>query len=283
MNGTGGRIFASVFSDYTRENMESQRRRSLAAFSGKIFQKTAKSKIRSILAAVPLALKWRLWYDYDMHHDMMRKREVHSVISYIRGPLEEKREDSVVVEAGNIGYRIFIPSSVLGELPGLGEEVKIYTYFSVREDGMSLFGFLSRQDLEMFRQLIGVNGVGPKSALGILSALKPDVLRLAVISGDAKAISKAPGVGAKTAQRIILDLKDKIKAEDVLFAGADLEESLKTDLSGMAEAGKEAVEALTALGYSASEAQTAVKKVAITEGMTSEDVLKGALKHLAFL
>ena len=283
MNGTGGRIFASVFSDYTRENMESQRRRSLAAFSGKIFQKTAKSKICSILAAVPLALKWRLWYDYDMHHDMMRKREVHSVISYIRGPLEEKREDSVVVEAGNIGYRIFIPSSVLGELPGLGEEVKIYTYFSVREDGMSLFGFLSRQDLEMFRQLIGVNGVGPKSALGILSALKPDVLRLAVISGDAKAISKAPGVGAKTAQRIILDLKDKIKAEDVLFAGADLEESPKMDLSGMAEAGKEAVEALTALGYSASEAQTAVKKVAITEGMTSEDVLKGALKHLAFL
>ena len=196
------------------------------------------------------------------------------MISYIRGPLEEKREDSVVVEAGNIGYRIFIPSSVLGELPGLGEEVKIYTYFSVREDGMSLFGFLSRQDLEMF---------GPKSALGILSALKPDVLRLAVISSDAKAISKAPGVGAKTAQRIILDLKDKIKAEDVLFAGADLEESPKTDLSGMAEAGKEAVEALTALGYSASEAQTAVKKVAITEGMTSEDVLKGALKHLAFL
>ena len=161
--------------------------------------------------------------------------------------------------------------------------MKIYTYFSVREDGMSLFGFLSRQDLEMFRQLIGVNGVGPKSALGILSALKPDVLRLAVISGDAKAISKAPGVGAKTAQRIILDLKDKIKAEDVLFAGADLEESPKTDLSGMAEAGKEAVEALTALGYSASEAQTAVKKVAITEGMTSEDVPKGALKHLAFL
>ena len=148
MNGTGGRIFASVFSDYTRENMESQRRRSLAAFSGKIFQKTAKSKICSIPAAVPLALKWRLWYDYDMHHDMMRKREVHSVISYIRGPLEEKREDSVVVEAGNIGYRIFIPSSVLGELPGLGEEVKIYTYFSVREDGMSLFGFLSKQDLK---------------------------------------------------------------------------------------------------------------------------------------
>ena len=210
-------------------------------------------------------------------------KEVHPVISYIRGPLEEKREDSVVVEAGNIGYRIFIPSSVLGELPGLGEEVKIYTYFSVREDGMSLYGFLSKQDLEMFRQLIGVNGVGPKSALGILSALKPDVLRMAVLSGDAKAISKAPGVGAKTAQRIILDLKDKVKAEDVLFAGVEREETGETEFSGMAEAGKEAVEALTALGYSASEAQTAVKKVTITETMTSEDVLKGALKHLAFL
>ena len=209
--------------------------------------------------------------------------EVDSVISYIRGPLEEKREDSVVVEAGNIGYRIFIPASVLAELPGLGEEVKIYTYFSVREDGMSLYGFLSKQDLEMFRQLIAVNGVGPKSALGILSALKPDVLRLAVLSGDAKAISKAPGVGAKTAQRIILDLKDKVRAEDVLFAGAGEEETPKTELTGIGESGKEAVEALTALGYSSSEAQTAVKKVSITEDMTAEDVLKGALKHLAFL
>ena len=159
------------------------------------------------------------------------------MISYIRGPLEEKREDSVVVEAGNIGYRIFIPSSVLGELPGLGEEVKIYTYFSVREDGMSLFGFLSRQDLEMFRQLIGVNGVGPKSALGILSALKPDVLRMAVLSGDAKAISKAPGVGAKTAQRIILDLKDKVKAEDVLFAGVESEETGKTEIVALDKTG----------------------------------------------
>ena len=205
------------------------------------------------------------------------------MISYIRGPLEEKREDSVVVEAGNIGYRIFIPSSVLGELPGLGEEVKIYTYFSVREDGMSLYGFLSKQDLEMFRQLIGVNGVGPKSALGILSVLKPDVLRLAVISGDAKAISKAPGVGAKTAQRIILDLKDKIRPEDVLAGG--LEESLAVpeEISGVGQAGKEAVEALTALGYSAAEAAGAVKKVKITEEMTAEDVLKGALRHLAFL
>ena len=205
------------------------------------------------------------------------------MISYIRGTLAEKNEDSAVVEAHGVGYQIFVPVPVLSELPPLGESVKIYTYFSVREDGMSLFGFLSRQDLAMFKQLIGVNGIGPKSALGILSALRPDVLRMAVASGDAKTISRAPGVGPKTAQRIILDLKDKIRPEDVLAGG--LEESLAVpeEISGVGQAGKEAVEALTALGYSASEAAGAVKKVKITEEMTAEDVLKGALRHLAFL
>ena len=205
------------------------------------------------------------------------------MISYIRGTLAEKNEDSAVVEAHVVGYQIFVPVSVLSELPPLGESVKIYTYFSVREDGMSLFGILSRQDLTMFRQLIGVNGIGPKSALGILSVLKPDVLRMAVASNDAKTISRAPGVGPKTAQRIILDLKDKIKPEDVLAGG--LEESLAVpeEISGVGQAGKEAVEALTALGYSAAEASGAVRKVKITGEMTAEDVLKGALKHLAFL
>lgn len=205
------------------------------------------------------------------------------MISYIRGTLAEKNEDSAVVEAHGVGYQIFVPVPVLSELPPLGESVKIYTYFSVREDGMSLFGFLSRQDLAMFKQLIGINGIGPKSALGILSALRPDVLRMAVASGDAKTISRAPGVGPKTAQRIILDLKDKIRPEDVLAGG--LEESLAVpeEISGVGQAGKEAVEALTALGYSAAEAAGAVKKVKITEEMTAEDILKGALRHLAFL
>ena len=204
------------------------------------------------------------------------------MISYVKGSLTEKFEDSVIVEAGGIGYRIFVPTSVLEHLPKMGETVKIYTYFSVREDAMSLYGFLSRQDLEMFRQLIGVNGVGPKSALGILSALSPDVLRLAVLSGDAKAISKAPGVGSKTAQRIILDLKDKVKAEDILD-GYTEPVSGHGEVSTVGEIGKEAIEALTALGYSASEASGVVKKVTITESMTAEDVLKAALKHLAFL
>ena len=203
------------------------------------------------------------------------------MISYIRGLLAETLEDAVVVEAGNVGYHIFVPASVFKSLPGLGKEVKIYTYFNVREDAVMLFGFLARADLEMFRQLIGVNGVGPKSAMGLLSVLSPDELKLAVVSSDAKRIAKAPGIGSKTAQRIILDLKDRIKPEEALYSGFVQDE--RPEIFGDAGPGKEATEALTALGYSAGEAAGAVKKVAITEGMTAEDILKAALKYLAIL
>ncbi|MCI8511211.1 MAG: Holliday junction branch migration protein RuvA [Lachnospiraceae bacterium] len=208
------------------------------------------------------------------------------MLSYIKGLLTEKLGDCVVVEANGVGYQIFVPVSLLSELPPLGETVKIYTYFNVTESGVSLFGFLNRQDLDMFRKLIGVNGVGPKSAVGILSALRPDELRVAVAAGDIKMISRAPGVGSKTAQRIILDLKDKISSEE-LIAGMAGDASLGADrsagLSGLNEAGREAVSALTALGYSGAEAAGAVQKVEIREGMTAEEVLKAALKHLTFL
>ena len=206
------------------------------------------------------------------------------MIAYVRGILAEKMEDSVIVEAGGLGYRIFVPVSVLSDLPKAGETVKIYTYYNVKEDSVSLYGFLAKHDLEMFRMLIGVNGIGPKSALGILSAMSPDVLRLAILSGDAKAISKAPGVGSKTAQRIILDLKDKVNADDILYGVTDMPAKADvSDVSGIGGVGKEAIEALHALGYTASEASGAVKKVTITEMMTVEDVLKAALRHLAFI
>lgn len=203
------------------------------------------------------------------------------MISYIRGPLAEIDEDVIVVEAGSMGYNIHVPLSVIEQLPKTGEEVLIYTYLQVREDAMSLYGFLSRQDLGMFRQLIGVNGIGPKAALGLLSAMPPDELRLAIISGDAKAISRAPGVGAKTAQRIILDLKDRVHIEHIL------PQSQETELrgaggTGVGAVGAEAIEALAALGYSAMEATKAVRLVTITEDMTTEDVLKASLRHLAF-
>ncbi len=201
------------------------------------------------------------------------------MISYVKGPLAEIFEDTVVVESGNMGLEVHVPVSVLENLPGIGMEVKLYTYFQVREDAMCLYGFLSRQDLKMFKQLISVNGIGPKGALGVLSALSPDDLRRSIVSGDARAISRAPGIGAKTAQRMILDLKDKIDMQDVLpvqFAS----EGIKPVSDGVAG---EAMEALTALGYSVSEAGRAVRQVEVTESMTVEDILKASLKHLAFI
>ena len=203
------------------------------------------------------------------------------MISYVKGALAEKSGDRIGVEAGPVGLGIYVPLSVLEVLPPLGEEVKIYTYLQVREDDLSLYGFLNRQDLDMFRRLIGVNGIGPKGALGILSALSPDDLRLAILTGDAKAISKAPGVGAKTAQRIILDLKDKVSAEEMLASVADTDE--RTSVPLMQEAGREAATALVALGYSNLEASKAVKNVQITEDMDAEAVLRASLKYLAFL
>lgn len=133
----------------------------------------------------------------------------------------------------------------------------------------------------MFGQLLGVSGIGPKGALGVLSAISPDDLRIAIISGDAKAITRAPGIGLKTAQRMILDLKDKISMEDIT-ARLDDDSEIADHTVYTGQIGKEAVEALTALGYSNMEAVKAVHQVTITESMTSEDVLKASLKYLAF-
>ena len=207
------------------------------------------------------------------------------MFSYIKGTLEEYWEDTVVIESGGIGWNIHVPLSVLDRLPHVGEQMKVYTCFQVKEDSMTLYGFLSRQDLKMFNQLLGVNGIGPKAALGILSSLTPDDLRMAIIAEDAKAIAKAPGIGPKTAKRVILDLKDKISMDDVLplqFAGGQVEANVAAAASGVDGAGKEAIEALVALGYSPTEATKAVRQVEIKEGMNAEAVLKASLKFLAF-
>ena len=207
------------------------------------------------------------------------------MFSYIKGTLEEYWEDTVVIESGGIGWNIHVPLSVLDRLPHVGEQMKVYTSFQVKEDSMTLYGFLSRQDLKMFNQLLGVNGIGPEAALGILSFLTPDDLRMAIIAEDAKAIAKAPGIGPKTAKRVILDLKDKISMDDVLplqFAGGQAEANVAAAASGVDGAGKEAIEALVALGYSPTEATKAVRQVEIKEGMNAEAVLKASLKFLAF-
>lgn len=202
------------------------------------------------------------------------------MIAYIKGELAEIGEDSIVVEcASGVAYQIRVPASLLPGLPGLGSQVKVNTYLHVREDAVQLFGFLTKDDLKVFQLLLGVNGIGPKGALSVLSVITPDDLRFAVLSDDVKTISKVPGIGNKTAQRMIIELKDKMKLEDVL-TGASGTEPVKIEGAG-GEARSEAVLALTALGYSNAESLKAVNQVENGEQMDTETLLKAALRKLA--
>ncbi len=202
------------------------------------------------------------------------------MIAYIKGEITDITEDNLVLESNGIGYNIKISASTAAILPELGEVMKIYTYTSVREDAFQLYGFLTKDDLSIFKKLITVSGIGPKVGLSVLSALSADELRFAIAAGDAKAISKAPGVGKKTAERVILELKDKISIEDS-FANISGNSRMESFESGThASAKNEAVEALTALGYSSSEALRAVKQVVLEEGMNTEEILKQALKYI---
>lgn len=201
--------------------------------------------------------------------------------SYIKGTLTDMEEDLVVVETGGIGYNIYTTGQTFQYLPSVGEEVKLYTYLHVREDAMILYGFLTKDDLRVFKLLIGVSGIGPKGALAILSVMTTDDLRFAVLGDDVKAIAKAPGVGAKTAQRLILELKDKLSLEDAFEQKA---EHVREQSEGNAKGAKnEAIQALVALGYSSSEALKAVSGIEVTEETDVEDILKAALKNMAFL
>lgn len=210
------------------------------------------------------------------------------MIHFIHGTLSDVADGLVVVEAAGVGYGIHVPASVIGALPPIGEDIKIYTYFSLTQNGVDLYGFLSPEDRAMFTMLLTVSGIGPKGALGILSALTPDDLRMAIVTGDSKAISRAPGVGNKTAQRVVLELKDKLDATEVFSSALDHGHGTGAVEDAGAAAGvygaqKEAVEALVALGYSNVEASRAVKKVELSEGMTVDQILKASLKNLNFL
>ena len=202
------------------------------------------------------------------------------MISYIKGELVEVTENAIVLDHGGMGFSIMMPASILAKLPQIGSELKVHTYLYVKEDILGLYGFLTKDDLKIFKLLITVNGIGPKGALAILSAMTPDDLGFAVLAGDAKTISKAPGIGNKTAQKLIIELKDKLKIEDVLN-GSDGGYETSSDMGDTAAA--EAVMALTALGYSAADATRAVKLVDNAGNMDSEALLKAALKKLAFI
>ncbi|MGN1148366.1 MAG: Holliday junction branch migration protein RuvA [Lachnospiraceae bacterium] len=200
------------------------------------------------------------------------------MIAYVKGEIAEITEDNVVLDVGGIGYNIKISSSVAQSLPGIGQEVKLHTYTLVREDAFSLYGFLTRDDLDIFKKCITVNGIGPKGALAILSVMDADALRFAILSGDAKAIAKAPGIGAKTAERLILDLKDKVSFDDTLI---NREISMQQVGAPHAEGpAREAVEALVALGYGQTESLKAVGQIPDADTMDSGELLKAALKKM---
>lgn len=200
------------------------------------------------------------------------------MISYIRGELVSFEKEKIVVDVNGIGYGIFMPETSMGMLPPCGNEVKLHTYLNVREDAMQLFGFLTRDDLEIFKMLIGVSGIGPKGGLAILSKLSADDLRFAILSGDAKAISAAQGIGKKTAEKVIIELKDKLDLEEMLKPKQDAEYVVSSEYSSN-EMQSEAVQALVALGYGNTESLKAVKKVG-SDCITVEEILKAALKHL---
>ncbi len=202
--------------------------------------------------------------------------------SYIKGTLVEASAEGIVVDNQGIGYGILVPGQVLEYLPSIGEEVKIYTYHYVREDMIALYGFLTREDVNIFKMLIGVSGIGPKGALAILSVMSTDDLRFAILGEDAKAIARAPGIGAKTAQRLIIELKDKISLEDA-FEQKLANQGKKAEKSPATGVKNEAILALTSLGYSQSEALQVLSGIEIKEDSAVEDVLKEALKQMAFL
>lgn len=201
------------------------------------------------------------------------------MIAYVNGIIDDITEDNTVVDVGGIGYNVKISADTAAKLPGIGEKVKLYTYTNVREDAIQLFGFLSRNDLDIFKKCITVNGIGPKGALSILSVLDADTLRFAIMSGDVKAISKAPGVGAKTAERLILELKDKVGVEDTAI-GWEVSDNAAGMGSVDSPQKKEAVEALVSLGYGHAEAVKAVNAIPGIESMDSGAVLKAALKKM---
>lgn len=200
------------------------------------------------------------------------------MFAYIKGMLDYKGTDSIVVEANGVGYRIYTPFSTLEKIGQVGATVKVFTHLHVREDAMTIYGFLTQEELEMFELLISVSGVGPKAALSLISTVSPSRFGLAVITGDANTIVKAQGIGKKIAQRIILELKDKIKKEQLESFDSD------TDTSSIPAEGdsarSEAVSALMVLGYNHAEARKAVSSV-YSEEMDVELIIKKALQVIS--
>ena len=199
------------------------------------------------------------------------------MIAYVSGNLEMKFNGYIVIDAGGIGYKIFMSDASIESLGEIGEKVKVYTHHHIREDEMSLYGFLTMEELNMFELLISVSGVGAKSALNTLATITPSSFALAVITNDTSKLVKIPGVGGKTAARIILELKDKIKNESLV---KNVQEStIKTNATEDNEI-NEAISALQVLGYNKKDIEKALEKID-TKDLKLEDIIKQGLKNLA--
>ena len=197
------------------------------------------------------------------------------MISYIKGTLEIKAKDYIVVDVGGIGYKIFMSETAINELEK-GTKAKVFTYMRVREDDISLYGFLNNEELVTFELLISVGGVGAKSAITILSNITPSKFALAVITNDVNTLKKLPGIGAKTAARIILELKDKMKTEQGIeeSKNEEIKEAIVLDNKA-----NDAVEALCVLGYTRKDVEKALSNIN-TNKLTVEEIIKQGLKYL---
>ena len=193
---------------------------------------------------------------------------------YIKGKLAYKGDNYIVVDAGGVGYMIFTSLHNIEESGAIGSQITVYTYLAVKEDALDLYGFLTVEEKEMFMRLLSVSGVGPKAALAVLSSLTISKLVTAIITGDAKSIMKAQGVGMKVAQRIILDLKDKVSTEFL----DDIADDENIDLTPVTDNKAEALSALVVLGYSSHDAQQALSR--LPADLSSEDLIKKALVNL---
>ena len=196
------------------------------------------------------------------------------MISYIKGNLENKNIDNVVIDVGGIGYKVFMTAKSMNQLGETGNQVKVYTYMRVREDDISLFGFCTNEELKLFEQLLGVSGIGAKVALSILENISPSSFALAIISGDVSTLKSLPGIGAKSAQRMILELKDKMKTQDAIEAEfVPVKNIVKNDKT------KDAMEALQVLGYARRDIENAFANMD-TSDLSVEDMIKQGLKYL---
>ena len=203
------------------------------------------------------------------------------MIASVKGKLEGVTTESVIIDVNGLGVEAIVPTTVINLLPKIDENIKLHTYLHVREDAMQLYGFLEKEDLDFFKLLITVNGIGPKAEIAILSSMPTDILTFAILSEDTKTIQKAQGIGAKTAKKLVLELKDKVGIiKTPKNTGSEIYDNAGLTIGINSEIKDEAVQVLTALGYSQTEAVKAISTIEMYEEMTSEELVKLSLKNL---